>query len=402
MIKFTSFSFLLLFLCNGHFLKVAADEPLDKKYKLEHFLFVHPEVEELKGNKNAVNLLAMELKIESLNEASPISFRYNEAVQSYINLFSQERRTQFSQMLGLADVYFPIFDEYLDRFDLPFELKYLAVVESALNPRAKSSSAAVGLWQFKINTAKMLDLHVDNYIDERRDPYKSTEAACKYLEYLYRVFDDWLLAIAAYNSGPGEVEKALLRAGGKKDYWEIREFLPEQTQNYIPAFIAATYLFKHAKEHSILPSKLKYKASQLDTVHVHVRVGFQSISQKIQLPIEVLEFYNPIYSKSFIPGGKSYPLVLPKEFIPSFIKNELSIYKSSESETTSDKEPGFKDKISIVHEVQKGEFFHKIALKYNCTVKQLLEWNKLDSTELREYQKLTVWVSRKFLDVKTP
>ena len=210
----------------------------------------------------------MQQRVAVLDLNSPFSLVYNRVVQSYIDLYMVRKREMSSRMLGLAELYFPTFEEYLDRHGIPLEMKYLAVVESALNPSARSRAGAVGLWQFMLPTGKIYGLKADSYIDERHDVYKSTEAACRYLKYLYRIYGDWELALAAYNCGPGNVNKAIRRAGGVKDYWKIYDYLPRETRGYVPAFIAVNYLFAHHAEHNIYPIAPTYCAYEVDTVQV--------------------------------------------------------------------------------------------------------------------------------------
>ena len=194
-----------------------------------------------------------EYKIAELSKVSPIKLDYNQDVKKYIDLYLEKRSEKVSEFLGLEELYFPIFEEYLDKYNLPLELKYLPIVESGLNPLAQSSSGAMGLWQLLLNASKLLGLQVTSYRDERCDPYLSTEAACKYLKYLYETFNDWQLALAAYNGGPGEIRNAIQRSGGKTDFWQIQPYLPEQTKWYVPSFIAIVYLANHASEHGIYP-----------------------------------------------------------------------------------------------------------------------------------------------------
>ena len=238
--------------------------------------------------------LVYEVKIASIDNLSPISFDYNQHVKRYIDIYTLERREQVSQMLGLASLYFPMFDEMLDKHQLPLEFKYLAVVESALNPLAVSPSGAVGLWQFKINSGRMFDLEVNSYIDERMDPIKSTEAACMYLKYLYRIFNDWHLVMAAYNAGPGVVRNAIYRSGGETNFWKIYDQLPEAAQNYVPAFIAAAYVMQNAKEHGIEPTPPMVTFFQTDTIHVSKPVSFNILSSETGIPVDVIRFLNPI------------------------------------------------------------------------------------------------------------
>ena len=341
--------------------------------------------------------LVYEYKIAELNNMSPIELEYNERVRRYIDVYTIERREHLAKIIGLAELYFPIFEEYLDKYQLPLELKYLAIVESALDPRAVSSSAAVGLWQFKINTSKMFDLEVNSYVDERSDPYKATEAACSYLQYLYRIYNDWQLALAAYNGGPGVVRNAIARSGGKTDFWEIQPYLPAQTNGYVPAFIAVNYVMNFYEDHNIKPVKSNYIHLDVDTVKLSKAANFERISEITKVPLETLQFLNPSYKLNYIPKMKEpATLILPEKKIRTFLKNEKAIYDESISkkEYKQVKMAGETNgKIQIIHEVTKGEYFHKIAIKYNCTIDDIKIWNSLPTNNLNVGQRLDIWVS---------
>lgn len=341
--------------------------------------------------------LVYEYKIAELNNMTPIELEYNERVRRYIDVYTIERREHLAKIIGLAELYFPIFEEVLDKYQLPLELKYLAIVESALDPRAVSSSAAVGLWQFKINTSKMFDLEVNSYVDERCDPYKSTEAACSYLQYLYRIYNDWQLALAAYNGGPGVVRNAIARSGGKTDFWEIHDYLPAQTNGYVPAFIAVNYVMNHYEDHNIKPIKSKFIHLDVDTVKINKATTFKRISEVTKIPVETLQYLNPSYKLDHIPKMKEpATVILPEKKIRTFLRNEKAIYDESVSKKEYEqvKEAGETNgKIKVIHEVAKGEYFHKIAIKYNCTIDDIKTWNSLPTNDLNVGQKLDVWVS---------
>ena len=342
--------------------------------------------------------LVYEYKIAELNNLSPIELEYNDRVRRYIDVYTIERREHLAKIIGLAELYFPLFEEALDKYQLPLELKYLAIVESALDPRAISSSAAVGLWQFKINTSKMFDLEVNSYVDERCDPYKATEAACSYLQYLYRIYNDWQLALAAYNGGPGVVRNAIERSGGKTNFWEIHPYLPAQTNGYVPAFIAVNYVMNHYKDHNIEPVRSKFIHLDIDTVKINKATSFKRIAEVINVPVETLQYLNPSYKQDYIPKMKeAATVILPNGKIRNFVRNEKAIFDESvpkknfndvvaeAGETTG--------KIKIAHEVTRGEYFHKIAIKYNCTIDDIKTWNSLPTNNLNIGQKLDIWTS---------
>jgi membrane-bound lytic murein transglycosylase D len=356
---------------------------------------------DIKKKKDSIPIfpdLVYEYKIAELNNLTPIELEYNDRVRRYIDVYTIERREHLAKIIGLAELYFPLFEEMLDKYQLPLELKYLAIVESALDPRAVSTSAAVGLWQFKINSSKMFDLEVNSYVDERCDPYKATEAACSYLQYLYRIYNDWQLALAAYNGGPGVVRKAIERSGGKTDFWEIHPYLPAQTNGYVPAFIAVNYVMNHYTDHNIYPVRSKFINIDIDTVHINKATSFERISEVINIPLETLQFLNPSYKKDYIPkSSEGSALVLPNNKIKSFIRNEKAIFDKSISKKDFNDvvaEAGnTSGKIKIVHEVSRGEYFHKIAIKYNCTLDDIKTWNSLPTNDLNIGQKLDVWVN---------
>lgn len=334
-----------------------------------------------------------------LDSKTPMELSFHPDVEKYVNLYLGDRRESLERIISKSELYFPIIESQLDKYSMPLELKYLAVVESGLNPLAKSKSGAVGMWQFLYNTTTLLDLEVNSYIDERRDVYKSTEAACRYLEYLYSTFNDWNLALAAYNGGPGEVRKAIERSGGKTDYWEIRPYLSEQAANYIPAFIAFNYLFEMAEELCIEAQKPEFSYSDIDSVHLKSEVYLSEVSKIIDYPIDRLRFLNPVYTKDFVPENKNRSiLILPKSKVSLFIRNEALIYQTkpkkisySELKTNAGSTSG---RVCKTYIVKKGDFFHKLALKNNCTIENIIAWNKLKSKKIYPGQKLMIWVNQ--------
>jgi len=346
--------------------------------------------------------LVYEYRIAELNKLTPIELEYNKYVRRYIDVYTIERRDHLAKIAGRAAFYFPLFEEKLDKYDLPLELKYLAIVESALDPFARSSSGAVGLWQFKLHSSRMFNLEVTSYIDERRDPYKSTEAACKYLQYLYRTYNDWQLALAAYNGGPGIVRKAIERAGGKKSFWELYPYLPAQTKGYVPAFIAVNYAMNYLDKHDIKPIDHGMSFFDTDTLKINYAATFQKISKRLEIPISELRKLNPVYKRDVIPNLEEPALlILPKDKIVAFLKNENKIYKDIALNSNDDNEkklsPAESNKKKVVHIVKKGEYFHKIAMMYNCTIEEIREWNDLENNNLKVGQKLNIWVDPVFV-----
>src|SRR5690554_7790480 len=243
-------------------------------------------------------------RLKELDARTPFNVEYNPSLESVIKQYLKNRRGTLERMMGLSDYYFPMFEQELDKHNLPLELKYLAVIESALNPRAQSRVGATGLWQFMFSTGKMFGLDVSSYVDDRSEPIRATEAACKYLKSLNNSFNDWDLALAAYNSGPGNVSKAIRRSGGKTNYWDLRSFLPRETAGYVPAFLATMYIFEYATEHGFKkrPHRIPYVAT--DTIMVKEQIILQQVAELTNLDIEELEFLNPAYKLGIIPVVK--------------------------------------------------------------------------------------------------
>lgn len=338
-------------------------------------------------------------RFEELNKKSPFSIVYNSYTKSYVNLYAKRRKKTTAKMLGLAPVYFPIFEENLDKYNIPLELKYLAIVESALNPKAKSRVGATGLWQFMYQTGKMYGLEVTSYYDERSDVYKSTDAACRYLRDLYNMYNDWDLALAAYNCGPGNVNKAIRRSGGQKNFWEIMNFLPRETRGYVPAFIAVNYVMNYASEHNIYPVKPDITCFKVDTVGVKEHVSFAQLSEALEIPIEYLEYLNPSYKQQFIPAvDNAMTLCLPTEKMGKFLTNEEKIYAHKTAQDIKDSIAAAHNQPveqtrgnALVYKVKSGDVLGKIAQKYHCRVSQLKDWNNLHSDRLNIGQTLYIY-----------
>jgi membrane-bound lytic murein transglycosylase D len=334
-------------------------------------------------------------RIEELNKKTPIQLVHNDVVQAYINLYANRRRGLISRVLGLAQLYYPVFEEELDKENLPLELKHLSVIESALTNNIKSSAGAVGLWQFMYRTAVYMGLNIDSYVDERQDPIKSTQTAVQYLKYLHSLYNDWFMALAAYNAGPGTVNKAIRKSGGKTTYWEVRPFLPAETRSYVPAFIAAVYIMNHASDHNIYPLHPRFTHRDLDTVVVRYPVTFKQISDVLNIPEDDIMFLNPQYKKSYIPviGPKdNKTLVLPyeimgqyilnEEYISNFGKNVEPVIEEVKNEEVANKE--------FYHVVKSGESLLAISKKHSVTVAEIQSWNNLKSSNIHPGQKLKI------------
>ena len=335
-------------------------------------------------------------RLTILNSKTPFNIEYNPQLEQIIKTYLKRRKSSFSGLLEKARYFFPMFEEQLDKYDIPLEMKYLAIVESALKPRARSRVGATGLWQFMYQTGKQFDLNVSSYVDERSDPYRATEAACKYLSSLYKIFGDWDLALAAYNSGPGNVSKAIRRSGGSKNYWNIRHNLPRETAGYVPAFYATLYIFEYANEHKIKARENALPYFQTDTVQVKRQLTFEQIYETLNVDIEVLQFLNPQYKLDIIPyiKGKNYTLALPVKDIGKFVSNEQQIYAYAEEEEAKREKPlpkYFEMNDRIRYKVRNGDFLGKIANKYGVSVAKIKRWNNLRSTRLRIGQRLTIY-----------
>lgn len=341
---------------------------------------------------------------------SAIQLSYNKIVRNYIELYTVRRRTQMSKMLGLSEYYFPIFEELLDAYDLPLELKYLPVIESALNPRAFSRAGACGLWQFMKSTGKWYKLSVNSYVDERRDPIRSSHAAVKFLSDMYKMYGDWILVIAAYNCGPGNVNKAIRRSGGKKNYWDIYYRLPKETRGYVPAFIAAMYAFNYSKEHNIYPEKCDYPI-MCDTLMLINKLHFKQVSHILNIPIEQIRDLNPQYRRDIVPASKSKPfsLKLPYNFVGDFIdsRNEILAYNRNKYFDNRDRivnprdryldvaHSSHKNRARVYYKVKSGDAVSLIADWFNVRGSDLRYWNNIRRNVIRVGQRLVIYVPRK-------
>ena len=349
------------------------------------------------GNtKTAVTSDLLKVRLSSLNEKTPFNLEYNPSLEKVINSYLLYRSKYYPALMAKAKYYFPMFEQYLDQYDIPLEMKYLAIVESALKPRAKSRVGASGLWQFMYGTGKQFDLKVSSYVDERYNPVKSTIAACKYLSQLYKIFGDWDLALAAYNSGPGNVRKAIKRSGGYKNYWNIRPYLPRETAGYVPAFYATMYIFEYANEHKIYSELPNFFNFQTDTVRVKRTISFDQISEKINVDEEILGNLNPSYKLDIIPfvKGRNYALRLPSNKIIEFLDKEKEIYTLANEDDAKREKPlpkYFEMDKRIRYRVKSGDFLGKIAKRYGVRVSDLKRWNRLKTSRLKIGQRLYVY-----------
>lgn len=344
----------------------------------------------------------LKARLALMDEKTPFNISYNPSLESVIKSFLVRKKDLMQRMITASQFYFPLFEQELDNNDIPLEIKYLAIIESALNPRARSRVGAKGLWQFMYSTGKMYGLEVSSYVDERHDPILATKAASKYLAKLHDIFNDWDLALAAYNSGPGNVNKAIRRSGGYKNYWNIRRNLPRETAGYLPAFLATMYLFEYAEEHGLQYKKAERPYFETDTVHVKNVITFDQISKLVDISVEELEMLNPSYKLNIIPKikGKTYTLRLPITKIGKFVSNEEAIYAFAKKELDSSEKPLpqlVETKNQIRYKVRSGDYLGKIAERYGVGVSQIKRWNGLRSNNLRIGQRLTIFPRKPYI-----
>lgn len=336
-------------------------------------------------------------RIASMSIQSPFEYVYNPSVRQFIDLYAYRKRGLTSRILGLAQIYFPMFEEQLDKYNMPLELKYLAVIESALNPVANSRVGAKGLWQFMYGTGKVYGLKLSSYVDDRFDPIKSTIAACEHLTDLFDIYGNWSLALAAYNSGAGNVNKAIRRAGGAKDFWIIQRFLPKETRSYVPAFIAASYVMTYAAEHHITPTDPGILFYEIDTVTVKRPLTFDQLSEMLNIPMEEVQFLNPAYKQGVIPAtsGNPFMLRLRKKYVGDFINNEEALYayktrKGMEQESLRALAMMY-NRETTEYRCRKGETMAGVAKKFHMTVSELKSLNGLRKNTISSKQRLLVY-----------
>lgn len=344
-------------------------------------------------------------RLKAMN--SFIDLPYNNIVRNYIILYTQKMPEKISTIIGLSFHYLPIFEEIFIENGLPQELKAMAVIESALNPRAVSRVKATGMWQFMYRTATQYGLSIDSYVDERIDPVLSCRAAAKYLKDSYNIFGDWSLAIASYNCGPGNVSKAIRRSGGKTNFWDIYQYLPKETRGYVPAFIAALYTLRYYREHNIVPANIELP-SQVDTLHINQNLHFGQISELTGISMDLLRDLNPQYLHDIIPGSRrEYILSLPYTYSMKFVEVENEIYNYKDTlffglekelpikpaTAAQGNKSGSSSQNVIYHKVQKGQVLSKIAARYHVSTANIKKWNNLKSDVIRVGQTLKIYTA---------
>jgi|WetSurSiteA1Bulk_404760.scaffolds.fasta_scaffold01960_2 membrane-bound lytic murein transglycosylase D len=343
------------------------------------------------------------------NIPTVVDLTYNSVVRRYIEVYTRQKRSSVGVMLGLSQYYFPLFDEIFDYYDIPNEMKYMSIIESALNPRAYSRTRAVGLWQFMYGTGRLYGLTVNSLVDERRDPIKSTYAAARFVKDLYAIYNDWILVVAAYNCGPGNVNKAIRRSGGKRNYWDIYYHLPRETRGHVPAFIAATYVMNYYKEHNLKPIPVSFPLAS-DTIMITRNLHMAQVSEVLGIPMQLLRDMNPQYRTDIIPGKeKPMPLRLPLDQTAKFIDFEKDIYAYKDSiyfnpekvittPTAVDAhgmdEPPPGNYAKLYYTVKEGDNLGFISMWYNVRISDLRYWNNIRYNTIRSGQRLSIYVPR--------
>ena len=349
-------------------------------------------------------------RLAIMDAKSPFNIEYNSGLENIIKSFLKNRKKSFGRLMAISEYYFPMFEEALDKQNVPLEIKYLAVVESALNPKAVSKMGATGLWQFMYHTGKQYNLKIDSYVDERSDPLKSSEAAAQYMNKMYAIFGDWDLVLASYNSGPGNVAKAIRRSGGQQNYWNIRKNLPKETQGYLPAFLATMYIYEYHKEHGIKPEKALVQHFATDTIRIKKQMSFKQISDLLDISVAQLQLLNPSYKMNVIPlyGDQHHFLRLPKDKIAVFTSNEEKIYAYIQRDLDFRERP-FQIQKAIVntdtlnyttqrvtlpktkyYTVKRGDNLSEIADKFSVTVSDIKKWNRLKGSTVARGKSLKI------------
>ena len=356
-------------------------------------------------------------RLAAMDAKSPFHIEYNKGLENLIKSFLKNRKKAFARLMATSEYYFPIFEEALAKKNIPLEIKYLAIVESALNPKAVSRVGATGLWQFMYHTGKQYNLRIDSYVDERSDPLKSSEAAAQYMANMYPLFNDWDLVLASYNSGPGNVTKAIRRSGGQQTFWDIKKHLPQETQGYVPAFLATMYLYEYHKEHGIKPERATFKHFETDTIRIQKEISFKQIADLIDIPVVELQLLNPSYKMNVIPvyGDQPNYLRLPQNKIAIFTSNEDKIYAYAAYDNNQRRQPlqwsksalasrgksADSSEVATINEwykIKKGDNLNTVAADYKVTVADLKRWNGIKGNSVPLGKILKIKTSRPGLE----
>ena len=342
----------------------------------------------------------LKARLKEMDSKSPFNIEYNPGLENIIKSFLKNRKKSFERLMAVSEYYFPQFEEAFAKQNVPLEIKYLAVVESALNPKAVSRVGATGLWQFMYQTGKQYNLKIDSYVDDRSDPLKASAAAAQYMTNMYKIFGDWDLVLASYNSGPGNVAKAIRRSGGQQNYWNIRKYLPQETQGYVPAFLATMYIYEYHKEHGIRPDRALVKHFATDTIMIKKQMTFKQISDLLDVPVAQLQLLNPQFKLNVIPAyfDSKHFLTLPSEKIAVFTSNEDKIYAYAQHELDQRERP-FSSRFQAIasrdsldgethlvsstkfHKVRRGDNLSEIADRYNVSMSEIKRWNRLKNNK---------------------
>ena len=353
-------------------------------------------------------------RLKAMDAKSPFNIEYNQGLENIIKSFLKNRKKSYERLMAISEYYFPVFEEALAKQNVPLEIKYLAIVESALNPKAVSRVGATGLWQFMYQTGKQYNLNVDSYVDERSDPLKASAAAAQYMSNMYKIFGDWELVLASYNSGAGNVSKAIRRSGGQQNFWNIRKNLPQETQGYVPAFLATMYIYEYHKEHGIVPNRALIKHFETDTIMVKREMSFKQISDLLDVPVAQLQLLNPSYKMNVVPfyPNVNHFLRMPTAKIAAFVSNEEKVYAYIDHEENKrerpfvyKKRPRFERDSTLVaneetvfvrknktkfYTVKRGDNLSEIANKYNVAISDIKRWNRLKGNKAPLGKKLKI------------
>ena len=353
----------------------------------------------LKDSISSLNTDTIKARLVRLNKKTPIEISYTPELEDLIKKYINNRKKYFNESAELISHYFPIFEKALQNNKAPLELKYLPIVESRLNPRAISKAGATGLWQFMYAAAKENGLELNSYIDERMDPAKSSSSAAKYLLKLNAIYNDWILAVAAYNAGPRTISKAIIRSGGYKNFWNIRGFLPYETSRYVPSFIATMYVLEYAEEHQIALYKEGTTKNKTDTIHVKEQIAFSHISKVLKIPLDTIEFLNPSYIHKIIPKikNKVQVITLPENHALLYAAKEKELYDYAKKEFESTEKPLpdlYSINSKIIYKIKYGDYLGSISKKFGVKTADIMRWNNLSSDKIRENQRLIIFPKR--------
>ncbi len=354
-------------------------------------------------------------RLKDMDSKSPFHIEYNQGLENIIKSFLKNRKKAYERLMAISEYYFPLFEDALAKQNVPLEIKYLAVVESALNPKAVSRVGATGLWQFMYQTGKQYNLNIDSYVDDRSDPLKASEAAAQYMTNMYKIFGDWDLVLASYNSGPGNVAKAIRRSGGQQNFWNIRKYLPQETQGYVPAFLATMYIYEYHKEHGIVPNRAVVKHFATDTIMIQKQISFKQLADLLDIPIAQLQMLNPQFKLNVVPAyfDNKHFLRLPLDKIAVFTSNEDKIYAYVQHELDQRERPFSRFQTALAsrdsiergesytvsrtkfHKVKRGDNLSEIADRYDVSMSDIKKWNKLKSNKAPLGRKLKIITSER-------